>query len=169
MSGALIKLLGGVLMVCCAVASGSQYRRTVRVRLERVRAWRSLLQQMRHELLQTGMELSVWLLHLAGDEALLDVLGISQMPSGIASVRWHSLCRAAAALFPSQEMAQPLLTLGKCLPGAVDAEQVSELLCAADAALAQLEQDTLQTLQTRCRAVMALCVCGALGAALILW
>jgi hypothetical protein len=50
-----------------------------------------------------------------------------------------------------------------------DRQAAVQALEALDGQLAELEQQTQQTLRQTCRAVQALCLCGALAVTILLW
>jgi hypothetical protein len=170
----LCKLLGGVLLVGGATGASTLYRAYVTRQLACVCAWRALLLDLRQTIVQTGAAIGEWLRAVRQNSARLAPLGVppdalpSDPASGTAGLR--VLCCAAPNLLPpSHPATKSLMRLADTMEELRDRQAAVQALEALDGQLAELEQQTQQTLRQTCRAVQALCLCGALAVTILLW
>ena len=157
----LMRLVGAVVLVGCAVAGARSYRTDVAGHLARVQRWCEVLAALREGIRSSGAPLP----------ELLRTALPKDMPAGACDQETlTALCeRMAADLGENTPAAQHLRAMVQAF---AHADSTQPLLLQLDAAIAamQTRRSALQEhLERRCRAVSTLCVCGALALILTLW
>jgi hypothetical protein len=165
-----VRLAGAAVLVTSAALAARSYRTDIATRAARVQAWGRILEELRDGIRSRGAPLSELLPPLLEKREVRQVL-----PNGGAENGTRLPCltrlldRMAEDVVSEPSGVEQLQVLSDMFIHADDAQQLLDQLEEVIATMQRRYHALQQLLQTKCRAVTALCICGALALVLTLW